>query len=485
MSGGWNGSGPVIGASDAGSGRPRRLLVVADSDSYLKWGASLASTLPRPLRPASGVPGSWRVQVVLLDSPVLPSARQVRVALDGTACSLDALRVVDLAGLDTILDVRRPDVVLLALRGPLVRVVAPRIAARPDRPVLVSGFPGITIPAEPKAIVYREQTDLVVLHSRREVREFARNAAGMPVDVSFGLARLPFLGGAVSGGGADAAGPAPVRPRGGARDDVVFAVQAKVPRSLEDRERLVGWLVDAARAQPERRVVVKVRARSGEAQTHAEAHDLQGLLAAPSVAGALPTNLVVEDGPMADHLRRAAALVTVSSTAVLEAVAAGVPALLLDDFGVDASMINLVFAGSGLLAGHEALVAGDYRDPDPAWLEDNYFHPAADDDWIVQLGALVAARDRGVLPPRVRRHNLTGGAVRRAYERRRMLGERDAGPAAVAGAAATAVALPARWMVRRARRVRARLQPGASAPLGYAPVDADPAADARVPSRLG
>ena len=37
---------------------------------------------------------------------------------------------------------------------------------------------------------------------------------------------------------------------------------------------------------------------------------------------------------MAEHLERAAALVTVSSTAVLEAVASGVPAVVIDEFGV-------------------------------------------------------------------------------------------------------------------------------------------------------
>ena len=36
-------------------------------------------------------------------------------------------------------------------------------------------------------------------------------------------------------------------------------------------------------------------------------------------------------------------------TAVLEALAHGVPALVLDDFGVDAEHINVVFEGSGLL----------------------------------------------------------------------------------------------------------------------------------------
>ena len=126
--------------------------------------------------------------------------------------------------------------------------------------------------------------------------------------------------------------------------------------------RLLGWLADAARRRPQRRVVVKVRARAGEAQTHAESYDFAELLADPSVraelGGTLPPNLVVEDGPMADHLARASALVTVSSTAVLEAIAEGVPALVIDEFGVEPKLINTVFVGSGLFGGAEALVAG-------------------------------------------------------------------------------------------------------------------------------
>lgn len=414
------------------------ILVVADTDSYVKWGAALASQLPH----------EWNSELVLLQTPAAPSARQLRVALAGTRFTPADACAASLAELGGIVGSRQPDAVLLALRGPLVRVVVPAVAGGTARPLLVSGFPGLTIPAEPKAVVYREQCDLVVLHSRREVREFRANAELLGIDtVEFALATLPFL-------------------RAGARrlarsaGDLVFAAQAKVPPERDDRVRVLRWLADAARRRPHRRVVVKVRARAGEAQTHAEAHDYAELLADAAVraelGNALPPNLVVEDGPMAEHLARASALVTVSSTAVLEAVAAGVPALVIDEFGVTPKLINTVFDGSGLFGGADALVAGDARHPDPEWLDDNYFHDATADDWLERLDGLVARRRSAGLVLAARRYNLTGGALRRAFERKRMLGRHDR---SFAGTFAMAVAVPARWCVRRARRLRATFSP--------------------------
>nr|WP_286329086.1 DUF6716 putative glycosyltransferase [Agromyces marinus] len=209
----------------------RRLLVVGDSDSYVKWGAALAATLPAP----------WRVRVVLIASPVQPSARQLGHALVGTGIDPGEVRVVALdgpGGLDGELDAFDPHAVLLALRGPFVRVVAPRLLRRRDRPAILTGFPGLTIPAVPKAVVYREQSDLIVLHSHREVREFAANAAALGTHPRFGLATLPFL--------AATAGPAP----GGADGDIVFAAQAKVPASREDRLRVLVALAELARRRP-------------------------------------------------------------------------------------------------------------------------------------------------------------------------------------------------------------------------------------------
>jgi hypothetical protein len=507
------------------------MLVVSDSDSYTKWGAALASTLPH----------GWNAELALLLTDVMPSDRQLAVALAGTRWAPAAVRVTDpvappaaqagrvattakvaraaepaktaqareateadsrmpvpphdeaelayasvastsrsvpstarprhvtLAELAELVRETRADAVLLAFRGPLVRVTAGLLQAMPDRPVLIAGFPGLTIPAVPKAVIYREQVDLVVLHSRREVREFTRLAADLPAAPRFGLATLPFL----PRRAADASGGA--LPDG----DVVFAVQAKVPSSREERVHLVGVLAAAARRQPHRRFVVKVRALAGEAQTHAETYDLGELVRDPDVARelgfTLPPNLLIEDGPMSEHLERAAALVTVSSTAVLEAIAAGVPALLLDDYGVGPRQLNVVFEGSGLFGNGAALAAGAWRQPDPAWLDDNYFHGAAADDWVEQLEALFAQRDAAPLPALARHHNRTGGALRRTFERRKMLGSHDR---TFAGRASVLVAVPARGVVRTVRRVR-------KAMTGVAVVDpSQPVAETRAAERV-
>ncbi|SFR72741.1 hypothetical protein SAMN05428970_1420 [Agromyces sp. CF514] len=446
------------GATDAAG---RRLLVIADSDSYVKWGATLASTLPP----------HWRVQLVVLASPVQPSATQLAHALAGTAFSPTRTRILHLDDLDGLLDVFDPHAVLLSLRGPFVRVVAPLIERRPNRPVLVSGFPGLTIPAVPKAVVYREQTDLVVLHSRREVREFRANAAGLGLGTTFALATLPFLAGAGAGAGggarATADGPdqgttdaaaAPrrdgadrpgARPEASARTDIVFATQAKVPAEREDRVHLLGALAELARRRPDRRVVVKVRARRGEAQTHDESFDYADLMSEVDP----PANLVIEDGPMAEKLARASALVTVSSTAVLEAVALELPALVIQDYGVSAAMINLVFEDSGLIGSTADLVEGRFRSADASWLADNYFHDREAADWVRRLDAFIEAREIVPLARLERRRDLSGGVLRAAFERRRMLGSHDR---SVLGTLAWGVGVPARGVVRRVRRLRSR-----------------------------
>ncbi|WP_166984028.1 DUF6716 putative glycosyltransferase [Paramicrobacterium fandaimingii] len=415
---------------------PRRMLVVADSDSYIKWGAAFAGQRG----------GEWHSSLVLVKTPVLPSARQLDAALTGTPFTARDVRTIDIDDLAELIQRERPHIVLLALRGPLVRVVAPIVAAMPGRPAIISGFPGLTIPAEPKAIIYREQCDMIVLHSTREVREFSANAAQLGIGMRFALARLPFLDDVVR-----------QRTRTDA-NSIVFAVQAKVPASREERVQVLALLADAARAHSSRRVVVKTRARRGEAQTHLEQFDLGHLLDQPDVSdslGGVPENLVVSDGPMAAHLSRAAALVTVSSTAALEAIAQGIPVLLLDDFGVGPQQINTVFVGSGLFGNAADLARGDWRHPEPAWLDDNYFHPDQASTVDDRLADLVARRAARGLPALERRFNLTGGSLRRAFERKRRLGHYDR---SLSGALSLVVALPVRAVVRRARRIARRLQ---------------------------
>lgn len=400
---------------------------IADSDSYVKWGASILERMP----------DGWDRSLTVIRTDALPSAAQLASALVGTRFAADTTPCVDLADLAELVAREQPDVVLLSVRGPVVRVLVRAIvAAMPgNRPVIVSGLPGISIPETLNALYYRSQADLFVLHSKREIRSFGTLARELGIAQEFGLATLPFLTGrSASGAGGE---------------DIVFAAQAKVPRMLEDRERLVQWLIDTAVMMPDRRIVVKLRGIAGEPQTHSERHPFDVLLAARAD---VPENLVVSTGPMSDHLGRAAALVTVSSTAAIEAIAQGVPVLALDDFGVTARLINVVFEGSGLLGDSVALLRGEFRRPSEGWLDENYFHSPSDETWVAAIEALVDRRARGQLPLRPQFRGNLGGSLRRVWDRKRALGRYDH---TLGGYAALAVGLPLRGVVRRYRSVQA------------------------------
>lgn len=397
-----------------------RIVAVADTDSYVKWAAALLGP----------VPGA---ELIVLETELVVSAAQQRAALAGSG--LERVRRATFADLPGLL--ADADAVLLAARGPLVRVLA-RLASRLDpQPVILTGLPGISVPATWLALHFRRACDLFILHSHREVREFSRLAVERGIRQRFALATLPFA----------RRGAAVVREG----TDLVFAAQALVPRGYEARLEMARLLVRAAQAHPDRRVVLKLRGRPGEAETHREQFPYPELLAS---LGPLPPNLVTSTASMRDALRTAEGLVTVSSTAAIEAAAQGVPVIALDTFGVRASLINLVFEGSGLLAGAEDMIERRFRRPSPRWVGDNYFHDPSDDDWLDRVTELVARRRAGILPAR-RSQTRVGGRARDAWERRLALGSADR---SMTGSLAYAVGIPARAVVRTTRRWRSRLR---------------------------
>ena len=200
-----------------------------------------------------------------------------------------------------------------------------------------------------------------------------------------------------------------------------------------------------------------MRAARGEQQTHAERYDYADLM--DELQPRAPHNLVVAGGAMSDHLAGAAGLVTVSSTAAIEAIALSIPVIIVNDFGVSAELINTVFEGSGLLGNCGDLVEGRFRHPEAAWLDDNYFHGADKNDWLRRVDELVAIRATGDFPLKPLRHGAFGGVLRRAWDRKRALGRFDR---SWSGMVALALGTPVRYALMvirgvRRRRARARL----------------------------
>ena len=168
---------------------------------------------------------------------------------------------------------------------------------------------------------------------------------------------------------------------------------------------------------------MKVRAARGELQTHAERFDYADLIG--QLDPPAPHNLVVAGGAMSDHLAGAVGLVTVSSTAAIEAIALSVPVIIVTDFGANTELINTVFDGSGLFGNSGDLVEGRFRHPNPAWLDDNYFHAADQNDWIEGVSKLLIARATGDFPLKPLRVGAFDGRLRRAWDRKRALGRFD------------------------------------------------------------
>lgn len=373
-----------------------RVLAVADSDSYVKLSAAMTDVLP---------PDRFAVEHVGVRTPLMPSADQARAALDGTRIADRAWTVKSALGVRELVRRMRPDVVMLNCTGPVADLLAHLIlgAKGGPRPVLVAAMPGISIPATDMAWLNRGRIDLFVLHSRREVTDFKELGERLGLGGEVGLARLPFL-------------PDP-RPRAAVPDKVVFAAQATVPGQKEHREQILVALAGLAEKRPDLDVVVKLRGLESEAQTHAERHHYQALWHGLVRSGRVAADAAVQfrTGAMADHLESSVGLVTVSSTAALEAIALDVPIAVLTDFGISGKMINTVFEGSGTYCTLDDLRAACFHRPFPEWTERNYFHRPQDNDWIDVLDSLVERGRAGGLPTRP--DPLAGPARRRLRSR--------------------------------------------------------------------
>jgi len=377
------------------------VIAVAESDSYLKWAVSLLAQLPP----------SATVEVVVARSPVRPSPAQRMAALAGTAFADYDPEVLSPAQLARRVERDRPNAVLLACTGPSAHAYQEALARSRHRPVLIAGIPGIALPARRRAWGYRGAVDLFVVHSHREVQEYDRVRMLTGKSGRVGLATIPFLAPAATALNTPAlqvdsplsGEDEPSRPVGRTRpvgNRVLFATQAKVPVVRSERIAILLALERLAASRPDLEVVVKTRGISGEFHTHHEAHHYGDLWNDLVASGRVPASggLTFAAGSMAEQLDGAAALITVSSTAVLEAMALDLPVLLLDEFGISERMINQVFVGSGCHGGLESLQAADFRHPEKWWLAENYFHPVTDNTWIGLLDELVVAAAAGRLP---------------------------------------------------------------------------------------
>ncbi|MCA1224403.1 DUF6716 putative glycosyltransferase, partial [Streptomyces sp. 8L] len=209
------------------------------------------------------------------------------------------------------------DLIVLALVGGGVQAMLHGIAALElaRRPVVVTGYVGVVYEKLADGLLLRHGADVVLANSRHDAHRFRDLYEGVGADASCVTeAALPFLGGAR------------YAPEEG-RDTVVFAAQPSVPVTRADRAYVLRRLIEHARLHPRREVLLKLRSQVGEHTTHIEEFPYQRL--AERVPGGTPPNFRLVYGNMGEVLDRTDLLVTVSSTAALEALHRRVPTAIL------------------------------------------------------------------------------------------------------------------------------------------------------------
>ena len=320
------------------------VLLIASFDSGLKYAARLAD--------AAEALGA--VPVLRAPTTVAPHSLGPRQTAAATA------RPVSFAPWSELVHAAlRHDVVVPVFDGPTVERFLREVHEQGRRqgkrlPVFGSGYVGMTLYDIVGGYLMRSLADVVAVNSRTDLAEFARAAGALrlPTDnlLLAGLALLPA---------------APAAARGGPIETVLFADQPTVPRAAAEREYVWDRVLAYAQLHPDRTVLLRPRHRPGEDTFHRMRFSPDSWAAGRE----LPPNLRIEHTPIGDLLTTSDLVLTVSSTAGLEAVAAGTRVAFVADFLNDAAL-NPRLLASGLLRRFDDIDVDEVDDPDPAWLDD-------------------------------------------------------------------------------------------------------------------
>ena len=325
----------------------------ASADSQLKYGDALARALA-----ARG----WQSMCAIDISQPHASPRQIaELGITGPMQPLEPLAALDQGFFDTF------DAVYVQSVGSAMRnffeAFADRVRFRQPakRPLLITGYIGLVIEKHLEGLLWRQGADVICVNSARDLATFTGLSAALGLDTApltrIGFPYLQRKAGSAGGGR---------RPR-----TILFATQPTVPTDKDQRLYLLERLITLAQRLPDTRVLVKPRTLPGESQFHVEKHHYQSLFDKSRDLPKAPPNF----GFVYDHIGKILPetdlLVTVSSTAAVEALAQGVRVLIPTDFGISESLGNHVFVGSGLLAPLDRIEDAFATDANPSWLAAN------------------------------------------------------------------------------------------------------------------
>lgn len=226
---------------------------------------------------------------------------------------------------------------------------------------IISGYPGLVFNGVYEGMLYRSLCDFVLLNSHKDLKKYCQLKENF--EITNGIPLLygyPFL---------DSFSQHSQR----TKKNILFIEQSIIPFKFKERLYLCQELIELAKAMPDYDVLVSLRCKKDErtlfkCRYHFE--DLFGDLNAKDIS-----NLKITYEDVHSLIDQSEIVITVSSTAILQAVFQNKKTYILSDFGCQDRYGTPFFLGSGLIASFEEIKKGCIKKANSIWLSENITSP--------------------------------------------------------------------------------------------------------------
>ena len=357
--------------------KKRKLLVLSDFDSRVKWGASLAAFFK----------DSYEITIMYEEIPQPVRKRYV----------LPSYIVRQYRELDSILGsslLFEFDYIILALGGSqaikAMSAVADRQHEFPTRPLLIAGFNGLMEPGDSHGFLCRQGADVICVNSKRDMIFFRKLTEEFHLDVT------PLI----LAGYLRKNDPPETPPQNKPLQNILFVEQVGRPGNLRQKALLMHQLAAYARAHPTRQITIKLRSTEGVRHTNSGKEKYSFRKTWEKTIAPHPANVVFSNDGTEELLPKMDLCVSISSTVLFEALAMGKKVAAISDFGIGTHIGNTVFIGSGLFISLPELKNDKLPRVADSWLHENAsFSETFFEDITARLASLDEERAQGTLKP--------------------------------------------------------------------------------------
>ncbi|QGM80110.1 DUF6716 putative glycosyltransferase [Otariodibacter oris] len=235
------------------------------------------------------------------------------------------------------------------------------------RPLLISIFPGVIF-GQVDSIISRINSDIVIANNQADVElieKMARTYNNNLKVLNYGIVNINqnFL-----------------RERNRNKEEnIVFIDQVRIPNLYHEREYVVDNLIELAKSNPEKNIIIKTRVNAKEITVHIDKYPYFDILKHKVV----PSNLYISSESIDSLYHKMDFCISFSSTVIFEALYYGIPCGVIKDLGIREDFSNKYFLDSGLLMSFSEIKAGIRRKVDINWF-DNYVVFDHDRDKVLQ-----------------------------------------------------------------------------------------------------